>query len=264
MIIPKNILRFLDKKFFRSYLVEKRGAQLLEKQRLNFDNSFKRSIRINYESKYNELAELCDKYKTDKGSNREYDANAAWPSHTYTDYYDIILSKNRDRYGYIFECGIGSNNSDVRGHFKLEGAPGASLRVWRDYFPNAMIYGADIDPRCLVNEHRIYSQVMDQTDSKSIDNYFDAIGNPFFDLMIDDGLHEFFAGKTLYENASKHLKPGGLYIIEDVVLEDLQSYQYFFASSKHLVHFISMQRDQSGLKSIAHNSVIVIENRTGV
>jgi hypothetical protein len=261
MLHIKKALRYLDKQFFDSYLVEKRGYFLLRKQRNKFYNTFTRSLKIKYESKDNILAELCDKYGTDKGSNREYNSTDAWPSHTYTDYYYMIFNKNREKYRNVFECGIGTNNSDVKGYFKLDGVPGASLKVWRDYFPNAMIYGADIDPTCLVQENRIFSQVMDQTNPKSIHNYFDSIVCPSFDLMIDDGLHEFSAGKILFENSSTYLKPGGIYVIEDVVLEDLQSYRDFFSGSKHLVHFISMQREQSGLRSIAHNSLVVIEKK---
>ena len=79
--------------------------------------------------------------------------------------------------------------------------------------------------------------------------------------MIDDGLHEFHAGKILFENAIQYLKPGGIYIIEDVVLEDLMNYRAFFSNSNHLVRYVSMQRDKTGLKSIAHNSLVVIEKR---
>lgn len=255
----RRALRYLDRIFFGSQLVEFRGYSLLKKQRQNFDNSFQRSLKINYEYKFNELAELCDKYGTDKGSNLEYKKDDTWPSHTYTDYYHKVFSKNRQVYRSIFECGIGTNNSDIKGYFKLEGTPGASLRVWRDYFPNAVIYGADIDPRCLVQEDRISSNVLDQTNPESIRNYFESIDCAGFDLMIDDGLHEFYAGKILFENAFQYLKTGGMYIIEDVVLEDLESYRQYFSGSENLVHFISMQRDRSGLKSIAHNSLVVIE-----
>lgn len=40
--------------------------------------------------------------------------------------------------------------------------PGASLRVWRDFFPNAVIYGWDIDPSAMVyDEERIkYGMMM--------------------------------------------------------------------------------------------------------
>jgi hypothetical protein len=261
MVQFKKALRYLDKKFFGSYFVELRGYSLLLKQRQEFDSSFHRSIRINYDYRHNDLAALCDKYGTDKGSNREYNPSDEWPSHTYTDYYHEVFGKNRFEYKNIFECGIGTNNSDVKGYFKLQGTPGASLRVWRDFFPNAMIFGADIDPRVLVHENRITSQVMDQLDPYSILEYFKSMGFPSFDLMIDDGLHEFYAGKILYENAIQYLKPGGVYIIEDVVLDDLLSYRSFFSNSKHLVQYVSMQRTKIGLKSIAHNSLVVIEKR---
>ena len=37
----------------------------------------------------------------------------------------------------------------------INGKPGASLRAWRDYFENALIYGADIDKNILFKENRI-------------------------------------------------------------------------------------------------------------
>jgi hypothetical protein len=261
MKFAKKVFRYMDKKFFKSYFVELRGYQLLKKQRFDFDSTFQRSLRINYVYKENKLAELCDRFGTDKGSNLKYNSKAAWPSHTYTDYYHDIFNENRFNVKNIFECGIGSNNSDVKGHFKLESEPGASLKVWREYFPNAVVYGADIDSRCLVQDDRIISMVMDQTEPDSIREYFDQVGSEEFDIMIDDGLHEFSAGIILFENAYKHLKFGGIYIIEDVVLEDLQSYQVYFAESRDYIRFVSLQRDVTGLKSIAHNSLIVIEKR---
>ena len=69
MIYFKKALRYLDKWFFRSYFVGLRGHSLLLKQREEFDAGFQRSIRINYDYRQNDLAALCDKYGTDKGSN---------------------------------------------------------------------------------------------------------------------------------------------------------------------------------------------------
>ena len=37
-----------------------------------------------------------------------------------------------------------------------------------------------------------------------------------FDIIIDDGLHEFHANKCFFENSIEKLNPGGFYIIEDI------------------------------------------------
>ena len=259
MKLIKKYLRQLDRKFLNSKIINYRYIKLLEKQRRSFDRKFSRTTIIKYESKKNLLAELCDKYGTDKGSNKPYDPNQAWAPHNYTDFYHDIFSRNRNTVNSLLEIGIGSNNQSIKGSFIADGIPGASLRVWKDYFPNAAIYGADIDPDSLFTEDRIITFVMDQTKDDSIASFVNLTGQVKFDIIIDDGLHEFHAGLSSFKNLFKYLKIGGIYIIEDVVLDDLISYQKFFLNSHNLVKYISMERDNRGLISIHHNSLVIIE-----
>jgi hypothetical protein len=159
----------------------------------------------------------------------------------------------------VFECGIGSENPLIPFHFKLSGTPGASLRVWRDYFPQANIYGADIDPSTLFQEDRIKTFQFDQTSKESCEILFSRFDNEFFDIMIDDGFHEFYAGSNLFMNSIDKLSPSGWYIIEDILPRDLKAYEEFFRPLKFRTQFISMKRDKRGLPSIGSNSLIVIE-----
>ena len=68
---------------------------------------------------------------------------------------------------------------------------GGSLRMWRDYFKNAKIFGADIDKDCLFNEDRIKTFYVDQSDKDSIINMWKQIDENEFDILIDDGCHRF-------------------------------------------------------------------------
>ena len=70
----------------------------------------------------------------------------------------------------------------------ISAKPGASLRVWRDYFPGANIFGADIDQDILFSENRVETFYLDQTSKESIDAMWRAIKISDFDLIIDDGL----------------------------------------------------------------------------
>ena len=97
-----------------------------------------------------------------------------------------------------------------------DGKPGASLRVWKEYFSNAEIYGADIDKNVLFFENRIKTYHVDQLDEKKIREMWSQINKKEFDLIIDDGLHSYDAAKTLFLNSIDKLKKGGIYIIEDV------------------------------------------------
>ena len=45
----------------------------------------------------------------------------------------------------LIECGLGTNNINFKSSMGINGKPGASLRMWRDFFPSARIIGVDID-----------------------------------------------------------------------------------------------------------------------
>ena len=96
------------------------------------------------------------------------------------------------------------------------GKPGASLRVWRDYFSNAEIFGADIDKSILFSDNRIQTFYVDQLNNIKIKNMWKSINRNNFDLIIDDGLHDYEAAKTFFLASYDRLKEGGIYVIEDV------------------------------------------------
>jgi 23S rRNA U2552 (ribose-2'-O)-methylase RlmE/FtsJ len=97
-----------------------------------------------------------------------------------------------------------------------DGKPGASLRVWRDYFINSEVYGADIDKNILFEEDRIKTFYVDQLDQDSIKKLWRNIKKNEFDLILDDGLHSFEAGIVMFLNSFDRLRKNGIYIIEDV------------------------------------------------
>ena len=163
-----------------------------------------------------ELAGLCDKYGSDKGSSKKSNHNYPWKPHSYTDFYEKLFSHKRISIDAVFECGVGTSDLNFPANMGAFGKAGASLRVWQDYFPKAFIYGGDIDSSVLFNEGRIKTYHLDQTDPSSIVSFFQLTAQNEFDLMIDDGLHTFEAGSTLFNHSNHLLKQGGVYIIEDV------------------------------------------------
>ena len=109
----------------------------------------------------------------------------------------------------------------------------------------SQILGIDIDKDLLIQEERINSYQCDQTDSESIVNFCKAasIKKLSIDIIIDDGLHQFFAGKSLFENMNKYLSRDGLYIIEDVNSIDYAFYKdYFSKNSEFSVKFLNLAR----------------------
>lgn len=219
-------------------------------------------IQINYSKNQNDLlSSLCVKHGSDKGELTDEKLIFSWRSHNYADFYSIIFDHTRNSVKKVFECGLGTNNTDVPSNMGADGKPGASLRVWRDYFPNANIYGADIDKRVLFEEPRIKTFYVDQCDPIVIDNMWAEIETKDFDLIIDDGLHTFEAGKCLFENSINNLSQSGIYIIEDVSIPDLVKYQEFFKNKNYNVKYINLIRSTVNVRD---NNMVMIRHSTNI
>jgi hypothetical protein len=162
------------------------------------------------QSRAAELGSLFDKYGSDK------------TRHGYHFIYGSIL-KERGGGAPVVEVGIGTNNEDVPSNMGRGGKPGASLRAFRDYLPNAAICGADIDSRILFLEERINTVWVDQTDNSSFGELRGCAEG--FRLLIDDGLHSPNANLAVLLFGLPLLRPGSWIVIEDIVPDALPLWQ---------------------------------------
>jgi len=169
---------------------------------------------------------VMTKYGSDKGRALNY-----------TQVYSALFKGCYDQPLRIFELGLGTNNPNLPSNMGVFGAPGASLRGWRELFPHALVYGADIDRRILFQEDRIKTFYCDQLDRSSIRELWSHPDlQAGVDIIIEDGLHTFEANVSFLEESLDHLRPGGIYVCEDILsdrvdewydrLETIYSNQY--------------------------------------
>jgi len=157
------------------------------------------------EAKVSELFDLHKKYGSLKVDPRyQY----AWP---YTqEIYPSYFDKVRESTTKVLEIGV---------YF------GGAVRALRDYFPNAMIIGADIKPN-IGNEDRIEIVKCDQRSTVELE----ALGTNYgpFDFIIEDGNHRLSGQIPSLNVMVRYLKPGGAYFIEDVIpkFEDYKILKY--------------------------------------
>lgn len=219
-------------------------------------NHFGFEYRCYYDRKKSSiLNELCDKYGSDKGEIRNTDHPYPWPSHSYADLMERMFGHCRFNVQNVFECGIGTNNPSLASNMTARGKPGASLRVWEEYFPNANIFGADIDENIIFCEGRIKTFFCDQTNMKAIADLWKNLRDFEFDIMIDDGLHTFDAGVCLFEGSFHKIKNGGIYIIEDVKMNDIVNFIAYFQKRKMNVEVVNLYRKNI---QVGDNSLIII------
>jgi SAM-dependent methyltransferase len=94
---------------------------------------------------------------------------------------------------------------------------GGSLLLWRDYFARGLVVGLDINPVHIedpTGRIRIYQG--GQQDTELLDRIARECAPEGFDVIIDDCSHVgHLARASFWHLFDKHLKPGGLYVIED-------------------------------------------------
>jgi SAM-dependent methyltransferase len=151
------------------------------------------------------LEGLLNRHKSDKSSRHDY-------HRIYAALFPDVSTVKR-----VVEIGIGSPNPrfvSTMGE-KHTGA-GGSLRAFRDYFPNAEIFGFDIDEDALFCEDRLQTSLVDQTDSRSLEVALSRFVADPVDLFIDDGLHSIDANLRTLIAGLRIVRPGGWLCIEDI------------------------------------------------
>lgn len=141
------------------------------------------------------LSDLAVLFGTDK-----------WGGHWYTPHYQRYFEPFRELSVKVLEIGVGGYNSPDLG--------GESLRMWKHYFRRGLIYGLDVFAKPNLAENRLYVLQGDQGDERFLDSMASQIGP--FDIVIDDGSHFSHHVITSFNALFPHVRPGGLYVIEDL------------------------------------------------
>lgn len=134
--------------------------------------------------------------------------------HGYTRHYARHLRGRRFSVHCVLEIGIGDERDPQAG--------GNSLRMWRNYFPRATIYGVDLYEKWFDHEARIVTLRADQSDAHAVHQA--VVGLPPLDLVVDDGSHIGSHIITTFGVLFPLVRPGGYYAIEDLETSYLPEY----------------------------------------
>jgi len=146
-----------------------------------------------------------------------------WGTHSYASHYARHFRHLRRKKITLLEIGIGGYDDPKRG--------GASLRMWRRYFPNAQIVGLDYFDKSPHAERRIRIYRGDQSDENILRKIVADVGPP--DIIIDDGSHVNQHVIKSFEVLFPLLADEGIYVVEDT---QTAYWPDFGGSSDDLLH----------------------------
>ena len=183
-----------------------------------YQNDYRLLVYKNFNYNYSLFRKKFKKYGSNKGGEWKHRNNTI--RSFYADLYEEELKEKKITN--LLEIGIGYDVS----------SPGSSLRSWKALYPEAKIYGADIDKRVLFEEENIKTFFTDQLNKNELNKLKKNLNDIFFDVIIDDGLHTYEANINTFEVFQDTLNKEGLYFIEDIKYSDLDKYYKFFVNSK--------------------------------
>lgn len=128
-----------------------------------------------------------------------------WGHHWYAQHYATHFAALRRRRLNLIEIGIGGYDDPTAG--------GASLRMWKRYFPRGAIFGIDLHDKSALQERRITTFRGSQADADFLRDVARRIGR--IDIVIDDGSHRNEHVLESFRVLFPLLAPGGIYVVED-------------------------------------------------
>jgi 23S rRNA U2552 (ribose-2'-O)-methylase RlmE/FtsJ len=168
------------------------------------------SIPTKHRTELTELEEYVEAHEIGRG---------IWKWQHYLPIYERHFSKFRSREVHVVEIGVHS---------------GGSLEMWKEYFgPGCHIYGVDIEPACQIYESpEVDIFIGDQADPSFWKDFVKKV--PHVDIVIDDGGHRIFQQVATLEALLPHIRPGGVYLCEDLGEEYNPFFDYLFGLSRAL------------------------------
>jgi hypothetical protein len=140
------------------------------------------------------LVTLAQMFRTDK-----------WGSHYYAQHYHKHFFPMRNREINLLEIGVGGYDHPLRG--------GASLRMWKTFFPKGNIFSIDIHDKSAIEEDRIRIFRGSQDDPAFLEKVLADIGR--VDIIIDDGSHMNRHVIDSFNILFPRLAENGIYVVED-------------------------------------------------
>jgi len=183
-VLPKRIQEFLR------FLIRKKRV-FIARPRISFSNPPENSPESPFSflvSRDNPLDELGAKYLPSKRT------------HNYLIYYWMHFRDIRFDVKKVIEIGVQTDHS---------------VRMWEEFFPNATIYGIDIDPACKQFEggrRKIF--IGDQSDPEFCRQVIKETGGGI-DVIIDDASHRFEHQLMSFSYFFPAMSSHGIYVIED-------------------------------------------------
>lgn len=129
-------------------------------------------------------------------------------THTYTETYDKLFEPYRGGCNFM-EIGL---------------ALGDSIKLVDRYFENSMIVGVDISVVFTPEQYKNDVQIIEADATKP--EFLRHIGELEFDIIIDDASHMEQDQIASFELLKHRMKPGGLYIIEDILALDQNRHRF--------------------------------------
>lgn len=142
-----------------------------------------------------------------------------WKWKHYFDIYHRHFSKFIGQEVHVLEIGVYS---------------GGSLGMWKQYFgPRCRVYGVDIEEACRAYEDdSVKIFIGDQADRNFWTLFKKEV--PLLDIVIDDGGHKFYQQSVTLDQLLPHLRPGGVYLCEDLPGSDNKFHGYISGLSRNL------------------------------
>lgn len=176
------------------------------------------------------LTELANRFGTDKGTSHGH-------AHHYTLVYDALFEPLRVKPVRVLEIGLLIGGPE-HGNFERRVARAPSVLVWLNYFGNGVVFGFDHSDFSHLASERFRFVRGDCGSEADLERLADVV--PKLDIIIDDASHASYHQQLAFRYLFPRLKPGGLYIIEDLFWQSpiYEAELPFVGKSRNVFHRI--------------------------